>query len=282
MRSDVVPLPHPCVAPTKTGFLEPTSTSIYKLGDVIGISWFGGMNIQGTPTQSFTLYMKRYRDFSSDENSTVSIVTNEPFTYGEDDGSSSWLESWTGPGPCGTSAFHYQWTIPSTLKLASDNDFVFVAQNVTDDSDQTDYITSDPFLIETVSSSATTLSASSSSSTTQTSDSASTISPVLDAAVSKSLSTGAKAGIGIGVALAAVLLLVGFWLFWRKRSRKKSVAAAGSATGYGKAELAGKSLDPPAVEAGGAELMEADGAEVRRGDEAGIRELIELPSQQFK
>jgi hypothetical protein len=41
-------------------------------------------------------------------------------------------------------------------------------------------------------------------------------------------------------------------------------------------------LDPPAVEAGGAELMEADRAEVRRGDEAVIRELIELPSQQFK
>ena len=210
---------------------------------------------------------------------------NVSFTYGYIDFTTSWTAAF---GPCNASTLHYQWSIPSDLTVTSDHDFVLVASNITESHDSPIFETSSPFLIEPISSTTTSTATSSTAesssiqASTQSSESTATTSPARSPPTSKGLSTGTTAGIGVGAGLGTILLLVGLWLFLRKRRQNKATVPSSSTPGHEKPELADTSKSKPAVEADGTEMADICETGVRNADEEEVRPPAELPTERWR
>ncbi|RYP72624.1 hypothetical protein DL771_004119 [Monosporascus sp. 5C6A] len=77
------------------------------------------------------------------------------------------------------------------------------------------------------------------------------------------LSTGPKAGIGAGVGVAAVLIALGLFYIWRRRSKPARSREIPEARPYEKAELDGNPPQRTPGEIDGNERHEADGTEIQ-------------------
>ncbi|KAF4214906.1 hypothetical protein CNMCM8980_005976 [Aspergillus fumigatiaffinis] len=258
----------PCVGETYSGFIEPTSGSTFDTGETINISWYGGRVQYGTGlTAIWDLVLVHSNDTIGWEKA---IFNSKAFT----------LESnrtglfWTFSDPCNNTVFNQKWTISADLNFSS-TDFVLIAKNVTTDTENRTY-TSDPFVIREKVASATIASIATSASISGTTSSSSTSRPTGTSQDSQ-LSTGAKAGIGTGTALAVItFLLLGCWLYRRRRDRKKRGAPTSAAEGYQKPELDGQIMKSPVEEADGQQIFEVDGGNATK-QKIPPQDPVELP-----